>query len=133
MLVSKTKYRAWFFTKEHGTFNIQKKKRFKPTSKTIKYNGQPYEPEMDNPSFSNGRKNYFFFEIGKKKQINTSVSELESEADMKDLLYATEIVRQIAKSITEKGIVLNWIHLVLTAFGCTALGWILKTYVVVPS
>ena len=128
MFVKKSKYRAWFFQKQHGTFKLRKKKRFNPDTKpTIKYKGKPYEPIVDNPSFSNGLKDIFFFEIGSKSQLNYH-EVMDSDAEIKDLLYGKEIIVQAFKSLGEKALNITWLHLVVVGLAMFLGGWIMGTY-----
>ena len=126
--VQKTKYRAWFFIKEHGTFKLKKKKRFNPLSKIIKYKGKPFEPTLHLPSFSNGTKNYYFFEIGSKNQISYTEI-IDTDADLKDLMYAKEVIVQVFKSLGEKSTNINWIHLLFVGIATILSGWILGSYI----
>lgn len=125
--VQKTKYRAWFFIKEHGTYKLKKKKKFNPLEPIIKYAKKPYEPILSNPSFSNGTKDYFFFEIGSRSQI--AYKEIvDTDAELKDLMYAKEVIVQAFKSLGEKKLSINWIHLALIGGMMLLAGWILGSY-----
>jgi hypothetical protein len=126
--VQKTKYRAWFFIKEHGTYKLKKKMKFNPLKPIIKYGDKPYEPILNVPSFSNGLKDYFFFEIGNKRQISY-IELTESDAELKDLMFAKEVVVQAFKSLGERVTSINWIHLVLVALAMFLGGWILGNYI----
>lgn len=126
----KPKFRAWFFIKHGGTYKLKKKKRFNPLNKTFKYKGKAYSPELDNPTFDNGNKSYFFFEIGNSTQIATQeFSSSEQDTEIKDLLYVNEVMYQGFKAIKEKGLVINWIHLVLGMLSALAIGWIIGNYI----
>lgn len=127
LFVQKTKYRAWFFNKEHGTYKLHTKKKFDPLKLTIKYKDKPYEPILSSPSFSNGVKDYFFFEIGNKNQI-TYDELVDTDAELKDLMYAKEVIVQAFKSLGERKLNLNWIHLALIAGMMLLGGWILGSY-----
>ena len=127
LFVQKTKYRAWFFIKEHGTYKLKKKKKFNPLTPIITYHDKPYEPILSNPSFSNGVKSYFFFEIDKRSQITYKVI-VDTDAELKDLMYAKEVIVQAFKSLGEKKLNLNWVHLALIAGMMILAGWILGSY-----
>lgn len=132
MIVSKTKFRVWFFIKENEAYKLHKKKRFNPLKRKglVYYKKVPYEPLLEHPTFENGKKQYFFFEIGKKSQITTyEISTLDSDAEIKDLLYIQEVMKQGFSAIKESGLKLNWIHLVLASFSFLLTGWILGNYV----
>lgn len=127
LFVQKTKYRAWFFNKEHGTYKLHKKKKFDPLEPTISYHKKPYKPILSSPSFSNGTKDYFFFEIGKKSQI-TYHEIFDTDAELNDLMYAKEVVVQAFKSLGERKLNINWIHLALIGGMMLLAGWILGSY-----
>ena len=132
MLVKKTKFRAWFFIKENDSYRLHKKKRFNPVKKEglVHYKKKPYEPLIEHPTFDNGKKRFFFFEINKKAQIITyEIPMIDSDAELKELLYIQEVMRQGFQAIKEPKLVVNWIHLVLTAISCLAVGWILGNYI----
>ena len=132
LVKKKIKYRAWFFIKQDKSRRLAKKKRFNPVKKKglVIYKGVSYEPILGNPTFDNGIKRYFFFDIGTKAQISTyEISTIESDAEIKDLLYIQEVMKQGFEAIKEKGLIINWIHLVLTAIACISAGWILGNYI----
>lgn len=135
MLVKKTKYKAWFFFKEHGTYKLKRKKRFNPLDPILKYHDKPYKPILAHPSFSNGTKSYFFFEIGNRSQI-TYNEVVDTEAELNDLMYAKEVIVQAFKALGEKKLSINWIHLALIGGMMLLAGWILGSYLpvgVLPS
>lgn len=132
MFVKKTKFRAWFFIKEKDIIKLYKKKRFKSVNKKgiFKYKNEPYEPIIDYPTFKNGNKSYFFFLLGSKTQITTyDITIQDSDAEIKDLLYTQEALYQGFKAIKEKGLSINWIHLVLVGIAFLLAGWILGNYI----
>jgi len=132
MFVKKSKFKVWFFLKENDNYRLHKKKRFNALNNEglIYYKSKPYEPLLEYPAFNNGKKRYFFFEIGKKAQITTyEVSVDNSDAELKDLLYLQEVMKQGFKAIKEPKIVINWIHLVFVAFLFLLGGWILGNYI----
>lgn len=132
MFVKKTKFRVWFFIRENDNLRLHKKKRFNPLKKEglIYYKKKPYEPKISHPTFDNGKKRFYFFKIGTKAQITTyEIPTIDSDAEIKDLLYIQEVMKQGFSAIKESGLSINWIHLLLASITFMLTGWILGNYI----
>ena len=128
-ILNKSKFKAWFFIREAGTYKFKKRKKFKPNPKKplIKYKGKNYDVNLDNPSFRKGLTSHFFLEF-EGKQIITSEVE-NNDTAIKELLYMDEAIKQTFIALKPPKLYLNWIHLVLAIGFSLLVGWILGSFI----
>lgn len=136
MRIKKTKFRAWFFTKINDIPMLSKKKKFKlkqVKEGIINVKGIDYAPNFNNPTFSNGLKQFFFFTLGKREQIMTNNVDIEKDSHIKGQLYKRKVIEHFISAIGQRLFKLNWLHLVLGMIATGVIGYVIAGFLPFPS
>ena len=110
------KYIAVFLVKENDSYEIIKKKRFKPNATTVHYNNEGYPISIKTKTYSFGLNIFFFFEIETKKQL-VFLSNKDSFLGSKalDLALAKHIIPDLTLDLTDTSFKKNIMNLILGA------------------
>lgn len=110
----KKKYIAVFLVKANESYEIIKKKRFKPTDTTVFYNSEGYPISVKTKTYSFGLNTFYFFEVDSKKQL-VFLSNKDSFLGSKalDLALAKKIIPDLTMDLTNTSFKKNIQNLVL--------------------
>lgn len=102
MFNKKKRYIAIFLTTEQGTYSVLKKKLFKPSDKTVRYEvGKSYKVDVSRPTYTKGLRLYYFIDINPRKgQLFFKHDKNNNEnPEIIDMILRQGIIGQIAGSL----------------------------------
>ena len=110
----KTKYYAVFCNKEQGNFKIKKRKQFKDTAEMVNYAKGKYFPNYRYPTWTQGNKVFFLFEVDKSTQLSfRKLEKATYSAKNVNVAVGRNTIEQIVRGVGKKPSGINWFSIIL--------------------
>lgn len=108
------KYIAVFLLKDQESYEIEAKKKFKPTEKSISFRKKSYPVNIKEKSYSKGLFVYYCFDIDTKKQLNLNrPKEVFLGSKAMDLAIAEKIIPDLTKDMSDTSFKKNIYNLII--------------------